>query len=45
MGKSAGGGGDGMMRAPGADGYIARSSFEANPQGYFAGLHHGDTAK
>uniref|UniRef100_A0A7N0U918 Uncharacterized protein n=1 Tax=Kalanchoe fedtschenkoi TaxID=63787 RepID=A0A7N0U918_KALFE len=27
------------MKAPGQDGYISRSGFEANPSGYFSDLH------
>ncbi|KAG6479164.1 hypothetical protein ZIOFF_062625 [Zingiber officinale] len=36
------GGGDEVMKAPGAEGYISREAFEKNPQGYFHGVHHGD---
>ncbi|KAG6479165.1 hypothetical protein ZIOFF_062626 [Zingiber officinale] len=33
-------GGDEVMKAPGAEGFISREAFEKNPQGYFHGLHH-----
>ncbi|RAL52085.1 hypothetical protein DM860_014912 [Cuscuta australis] len=42
-----GGGGSGQMPAPGTGGgqYISRAGFEANPQGYFAGLHASQKGK
>ncbi|XAR59866.1 hypothetical protein NMG60_11015859 [Bertholletia excelsa] len=39
-GTTSGGSTGGMMKAPGAGGsYISRVGFEANPKGYFEGLH------
>lgn len=35
------GGGDGMMKAPGREGYINRQEFESNPKAHFDDLRHG----
>ncbi|KAG1330594.1 hypothetical protein COCNU_02G005620 [Cocos nucifera] len=32
---------EGMMKAPGADGYISREEFEKNPRAFFRALHEG----